>query len=260
MDNLKICPVCGKATEKIVEVPTFDGTGARRKIKVNVMCKCRENEINDKELRFAREEELRTVDSLKRISLIDSKLKGLKLSDFVITSENQRLKKIVERYIQNFDRMYQDNQGLLFWGGVGSGKSFAAAVIANELLNKKISVIMTSFVKLLDKSSSKDGGLDLERLNQVKLLILDDLGTERGTDFALEKVYDFINNRYLSKKPIILTTNLTMDQMKNCEDVRYTRIYDRIFEMCYPVRVEGFSWRKKEAKERYERTKMILEG
>ena len=60
--------------------------------------------------------------------------------------------------------------------------------------------------------------------------------------------------------PIILTTNLTMEQMKNCEDIRYNRIYDRIFEMCYPVKVSGLSWRKREAASRYAATKQILEG
>ena len=48
--------------------------------------------------------------------------------------------------------------------------------------------------------------------------------------------------------------------MKSCDDIRYTRIYDRIFEMCYPVKVTGFSWRKKEAASRYGVAKKLLEG
>lgn len=97
-------------------------------------------------------------------------------------------------------------------------------------------------------------------MNQSKLLIIDDLGAERGTDYSLERVYDIIDSRYRSNKPIILTTNLTMEQMKNCEDIRYNRIYDRIFEMCYPVKVNGLSWRKRGAASRYAATKQILEG
>ena len=101
---------------------------------------------------------------------------------------------------------------------------------------------------------------ELNRLNQAKLLIIDDLGAERSTEFALEKVYKFIDDRYTAKKPLILTSNLTLDDMKACEDIKYSRIYDRIFEMCYPVPVKGFSWRKKQANERYRETKQILEG
>ena len=71
-------------------------------------------------------------------------------------------------------------------------------------------------------------------LNTAKLLIIDDLGAERGTDYALEKVYNIIDSRYLSGKPLILTTNMTLKDMQESEDIRYRRIYDRIFEMCFP--------------------------
>ena len=86
------------------------------------------------------------------------------------------------------------------------------------------------------------------------------MGAERGTDYAIEKVYDIIDSRYRSNKPVILTTKLTIEQMKSCDDIRYSRIYDRIFEMCYPVKVNGFSWRKKEAVSRYGVAKKLLEG
>lgn len=123
------------------------------------------------------------------------------------------------------------------------------------------SVVMTSFIKILKEVGTfDDDNGKIEKMNQSKLLIIDDLGAERGTDYSLERVYDIIDSRYRSNKPIILTTNLTMEQMKNCEDIRYNRIYDRIFEMCYPVKVSGLSWRKREAASRYAATKQILEG
>ena len=95
---------------------------------------------------------------------------------------------------------------------------------------------MTSFIKILKEVGTfDDDNGKIEKMNQSKLLIIDDLGAEIGTDYSLERVYDIIDSRYRRNKPIILTTNLTMEQMKNCEDIRYNRIYDRIFEMCYPV-------------------------
>ena len=57
-----------------------------------------------------------------------------------------------------FDEMYRNNQGLLLYGPVGTGKSYAAACIANELLNQKIPVIMTSFVKILTDDTGQAGG------------------------------------------------------------------------------------------------------
>ena len=170
--------------------------------------------------------------------------------------------RIVRNYVQNFDEMYRNNQGLLLYGPVGTGKSYAAACIANELLNQKIPVIMTSFVKILQMIQDKqvEESELIVRLNNAKLLIIDDLGTERNTDYGLEKVYNVIDSRYLAGKPLILTTNLMLVDMKENIDTRYKRIYDRIFAMCFPHRVAGASWRMNQAADRYdEMRKRLLE-
>lgn len=169
---------------------------------------------------------MRVVEGLRKLSLMDDKLSQARLESFTETDDNTRLLKIVRNYIVNFEKMYENNQGLLLWGPVGTGKSYAAAVIANELLDRRTSVVMTSFIKILKEVGTfDDDNGKIEKMNQSKLLIIDDLGAERGTDYSLERVYDIIDSRYRSNKPIILTTNLTMEQMKNCEDIRYNRIY-----------------------------------
>lgn len=114
---------------------------------------------------------------------------------------------------------------------------------------------MTSFVSLLHADKEN---ISNYRLNQASLLILDDFGAERGTDYALENVYNIIDSRYRSGKPIIITTNIALREMQICEDIRYSRIYDRLFEMCYPVKVEGKSWRKKEAVARFDDMKKMF--
>lgn len=260
-DGLLRCSVCGDTVEKILPFPTFDGTGNKKDIRVHVMCTCQKKEKEEYEAEQRKLEEMRVVEGLRKLSLMDEKLVQARLSTFTETEDNTRLLKIVQNYISNFDKMLSENQGLLLWGPVGTGKSYAAAVIANELLDRRTSVVMTSFIKILKEVGTfdTDNG-KIEKINQSKLLIIDDLGAERGTDYTLERVYDIIDSRYRSNKPIILTTNLTMEQMKNCDDIRYNRIYDRIFEMCYPVKVTGLSWRKREAASRYAETKKILEG
>lgn len=260
-DGLLHCSVCGDAVEKEIDFPIFDADRNTKKMKVRVMCTCRAKEKEEYDREQELLEEMRAVENLRKISLMDDKLIQARLSTFTATDDNARLLDIVQNYIQNFDRMYEQNQGLLLWGPVGTGKSYAAAVIANELLDRRTPVVMTSFIKILKEVGTfdTDNG-KIEKINQSKLLIIDDLGAERGTDYTLERVYDIIDSRYRSNKPIILTTNLTMEQMKNCDDIRYNRIYDRIFEMCYPIKVSGLSWRKREAASRYEETKKILEG
>lgn len=260
-DGLLHCIKCGERVEKVIDFPLFDGSGKSEQRKVRIQCRCEreEKEAYDNKMKF--DEEQRYINELRKLSLMDVKLREVNFNTYKVSDDNKKLLGIAKKYVENFNEMYKNGQGLLFWGDVGTGKSYTAAAIANELLNNQVSVIMTSFIKLVNEMGNldTDASAYITRLNQAKLLIIDDLGAERGTDYSLEKVYDIIDSRYRTGKPIILTTNLRFEEMKNCEDIRYNRIYDRIFEMCYPVKVVGMSWRKKEAVARFDNMKKMLE-
>lgn len=256
-DGLFYCGQCNTRKER--EIIWFDG----KPKKVPVMCKCRAEEERLKKEQMQKEEEMRSIQRAKVSSMMDDTFRTACFANYQIRNGNERHLKVAKKYCIEFSKMYERNQGLLFWGTVGTGKSYTAACIANYLLEANTSVVMTSFVRILQEMQ----GFDREReetftnkLNSVKLLIIDDLGAERSTDYALEKVYGIIDNRYRAKKPLILTTNLTLRQMQEATDIRYARIYDRIFEMCYPMEFSGVSWRKREAAQRYEETRKILEG
>lgn len=256
-DGLLYCGQCNTRKER--EIIWFDG----KPKKVPVMCKCRAEEERLKKEQMQKEEEMRSIQRAKVSSMMDDTFRTACFANYQIRNGNERHLKVAKKYCIEFSKMYERNQGLLFWGTVGTGKSYTAACIANYLLEANTSVVMTSFVRILQAMQ----GFDREReetftnkLNSVKLLIIDDLGAERSTDYALEKVYGIIDNRYRAKKPLILTTNLTLRQMQEATDIRYARIYDRIFEMCYPMEFSGVSWRKREAAQRYEETRKILEG
>lgn len=256
-DGLLYCGQCNTRKER--EIIWFDG----KPKKVPVMCKCRAEEERLKKEQMQKEEEMRSIQRAKVSSMMDDTFRTACFANYQIRNGNERHLKVAKKYCIEFSKMYERNQGLLFWGTVGTGKSYTAACIANYLLEANTSVVMTSFVRILQEMQ----GFDREReetftnkLNSVKLLIIDDLGAERSTDYALEKVYGIIDNRYRVKKPLILTTNLTLRQMQEATDIRYARIYDRIFEMCYPMEFSGVSWRKREAAQRYEETRKILEG
>lgn len=256
-DGLLYCGQCNTRKER--EIIWLDG----KPKKVPVMCKCRAEEERLKKEQMQKEEEMRSIQRAKVSSMMDDTFRTACFANYQIRNGNERHLKVAKKYCIEFSKMYERNQGLLFWGTVGTGKSYTAACIANYLLEANTSVVMTSFVRILQEMQ----GFDREReetftnkLNSVKLLIIDDLGAERSTDYALEKVYGIIDNRYRAKKPLILTTNLTLRQMQEATDIRYARIYDRIFEMCYPMEFSGVSWRKREAAQRYEETRKILEG
>lgn len=261
-DGLLYCGKCQTKKESRIMIPDFRrGDGAKRETVVPVICKCKQNEMKAEEERRKHEEEMRRLNALRESSLIEEKLRNATLANFQRTEDNKKMYAVAKRYVDNFPWMEQENQGLLFYGAVGTGKSYTAACIANELLNNRISVAMTSFVKIMQEIQKlqTDESEFMAKLNSSRLLIIDDLGAERNTEYALEKVYNVIDSRYRAKKPLILTTNLSLYEMQDTLDIRYKKIYDRIFEMCYPVRAAGRSWREREAARRFDEMKKLME-
>ena len=259
-DGLLYCGVCHKKRQVKLNFDSFANN--MKPVVVKCMCECESKRQEEEEKHRQQEEELCRIDNLRSSSLIESRLRNARLNTYKHTKDNERLYKIALRYVDNFENMYKHSQGILFWGAVGTGKSYTAACIANELLDRKVPVVMTSFVKIFQNlQASQDAEKELmTRFNAAKLLIIDDLGTERNTDYGLEKVYNIIDSRYLSGKPLILTTNLSLQEMRETTDIRYRKVYDRIFEMCYPVQVIGKSWRMNQAADRFDNMKALLEG
>lgn len=257
-DGLIHCGKChGKKQTKLPASAFTDG----KEVIVHCICKCQVEANERRKEAEERKKAMERIERLKSASLIDDKLRDARLCTFQKDTDNQKVYVLAERYVERFDEMYQKRQGLLFWGTVGTGKSYTAACIANELLERNIPVVMTSFVKILQniQGDQEEERVFMSRLNDARLLIIDDLGTERNTDYALEKVYNIIDSRYRAGKPLILTTNMTVREMQENTDIRYKRIYDRIFEMCFPVRVPGRSWREKEAARRFDEMKELME-
>ena len=125
------------------------------------------------------------------------------------------------------------NTGLLLFGDVGTGKSFLTGVFTEE---------RAAFIASLDDYSS--------------LLVIDDLAMERNTEYAMEQMFTVIDSRYRSKKPLIVTTNLKLEEIRNPPDLAHARIYGCILERCAPVlsscknfREEGARATKAAAKE-----------
>ncbi|MEA4895127.1 MAG: ATP-binding protein, partial [Oscillospiraceae bacterium] len=98
----------------------------------------------------------------------------------------------------------------------------------------------------------------IDEFADYKLLIIDDLGAERESSYALEQVYNVLNERYKNGQPLIITTNLTLDEMKNPKNMGYQRIYDRVLELCVPIHFKGESIRKDIAKGNLAYAKVFL--
>lgn len=255
-DDLLHCGVCGQPKEHMID-KTVGAIHIYRK--VGCMCKCEQDRIQKQREEEERKEQLERVRRARTASLMDERFMDARFESTKQTKYNSKNLALCKRYADSFDLMVEKNQGLLFWGDVGTGKSYAAACIANQLVDNHVDVIMTSFVKLLQVFRDPDEEDRLSsRLMNAKLVIFDDLGSERGTDYAMEKVYNIVDSRYRSNLPMIVTTNLTLNEMLQSDDLRYKRIFDRVFEVCYPMQWTGPSWRKMEARNRFDEMAQIL--
>lgn len=168
------------------------------------------------------------------------------------TPEIQKCKK----YVDNWDDMLANNMGIIMFGKPGVGKTFASACIANALIDRHIPVLMTSFPEILNSPENK---IELaDRINKNSLVIIDDLGVERSSPYALEVIQLIIDSRYKENKPLIVTTNLPKKEIYEPTAFEYIRIYDRITGMCMPMVFSGDSKRKELAKRKAEIAKRIF--
>lgn len=170
---------------------------------------------------------------------------------------------IARRYVDNWQQMSAKGMGLLIWGDVGTGKTFLAACIANALLDRGVSVMVTSFGRILGGMPGVATGEQNQYLDSFRaydLLVLDDLGAERDTEYATEQVYRVVDDRYRANQPMIFTTNLTPKLMKAPESFARERIYDRVLERCMPLKVNRRQLRKENAADNLEWMQEILKG
>lgn len=158
----------------------------------------------------------------------------------------------VKRYADHWDEMKEKGLGLLLWGMPGSGKTFAAACLANFFIERDKTVRMSTLGNILSRlpAMSPQEKLNcLENLTSCDLLILDDFGMERKTDYAREQIFAIVDRRYLARKPIVITTNLSLTELKNPPDLAAARIFDRLLEVCIPVAFNGGSLRGERGRE-----------
>lgn len=224
VDGLNICDTCGKQRSKRI---VLDGN----EYIVPIMCPCEvaaEKRREQEQQAIARE---RRVAELRRRGLMDNKYLDHRFA--VDEMRKSIASKVARKYVTKWDEFKRDNIGLMFTGTFGTGKTFYAACIANALIDQGVPVIMTSLPTVLNKLTGSFEKQDIiDELTAADLLILDDYGTERKTDFAMEQVFALIDQRYRSNRPLIITTNLEKSDLENAPTMDEQRINERILAMC----------------------------
>lgn len=221
------------------------------------VCQCEMARREEERRRIEAEKELQRIKRMKSELVQDKNLHNWTFAND--DGKNPKMK-AARTYVEKWKQMYEENIGLLLYGDVGTGKTYFAACIANELIDKGVPVLVTNFSRLVNQLSgfNDDKNEFLNSLNLYKLLIIDDLGVERQSEFVMEQVYNIIDSRYKNGQPMIITTNRPIQEIKEAKDMNYKRIYDRILENCVPMEITGESRRRQANIEKIQRARELF--
>ena len=222
------------------------------------LCKCQAEKRDQEEADRKRLEFEKRVKEDRRMGFPESAMQSWTFEN--ADGSNNQIINAARKYVENFDSFRKDGKGLLLFGTVGTGKTYAAACIANALIDKGYPILMTNFARIANTVSGMWEGKQeyYDSLNRFPLLILDDLATERKTEYMQEIVFSVIDARYRAGLPLIVTTNLTSEELKHPSDISYQRTFSRLLEMCLPVKVEGKDKRLEKLKEDIQPMKDLL--
>ena len=232
VDGLLYCHKCNTPKQCRIEILGMTRTPM-------CLCKCETERRDREEAEHKRRQRMLETEKMRRIGFQEADMQNWTFAND--DKKNPKTSTIAKNYADNFETMKERKKGLLFYGSVGTGKSYHAACIVNALIDKGYPAMMTNFSRLVNTISGMFEGKQqyIDGLNKFDLLVIDDLSAERDTEFMNEIIFTIIDSRYRAGLPIIITTNLTSDELKNPADVRKQRIYSRLLEMTIPVEVAG---------------------
>lgn len=187
---------------------------------------------------------------------ISKQIQEYQFDNFITTENNKKEVEIAKDFTEKCINKNQKN-GLIITGKSGVGKTHLATAILNKLTEKDMLVLMGRLILLLDviKDTFKDFSSRekdiIELYSKVDMLIIDDLGTERISSWALEKLYTIIENRNENKLPILVTTRFNkenlLDRFCQSEDEELSEaVIQKLYQFCYGIELKKCDQNEKE--------------
>lgn len=212
-ESMPICPDCGELRS---EFKMRDETRM-----VRVMCRHQEAEKKAQDDRESAERwqagrRAIAIERYHRKAPPPEQYLSLRLDGVDIRDCSLAGRQAATRLLQTWKERREEGQGLTFAGDIGTGKTMVAAATANELANLGYAVRFLTVTALQAKLKDWDNAQDIMAdLKSVDLLVLDDFGQERVTEWSSSTLFDLVDSRYQDKRPTILTTNLGAKQMRD---------------------------------------------
>ena len=210
-----------------------------------IPCQCQKEALKRQEAKQNRQKALEKVQRYKELGFADKTLRECTFARD--DGASPRYMQIMQRYVEHFRELERKGQGLLLYGSCGSGKTFAAAATANALIEQGIPCLVSNFTHLFEKLTAPRAQrtMEIEDLNRFNLLVLDDLAAETDNKYIESMIFQIIDSRYRAGLPMIITTNLTKQDLLNPPTLAKKRVYDRILERCCPIEMNDTNRRAK---------------
>lgn len=254
VDGLRHCSNC--KTPKQMKLAIADSVAI-----VGIPCECR------KKRQDAENQLIHDKQEVERKKAVREKgLRSFEIINATFESDNNpdsQVSKALKRYVDNWQKMKKGNIGVLLYGSVGTGKTYYAGAIANAVIDKGDRALIMNVSDLTALREPEEQRMIESRIDTWELFVLDDLGAERLTEYATEKIYDAVDRRYSSGLPMVVTTNLDRKDMEDipASDGARKRIFDRVLASCpLGMQMMGKSKRKDVADYRREMARKIFTG
>jgi DNA replication protein DnaC len=176
-------------------------------------------------------------------AVIPKRYKEVSFDRNPVTAMPEPVLRTIRAYVRNVDANLDAGRGLWLFGEVGTGKTTLAMLVAKAALDAGRSVAIYSMPRLLNEiRRTYDDASDssylqlLDRLAEVDLLHVDDVGAERSSPWVLEQLYAIVNTRYEAERSMTVTTNLGLDEL--IEQIG-ERTVSRLKEMCEAIPIHG---------------------
>lgn len=250
----KLCEHCGNEVQAI----PVDLFGKKRW--VQPICKCEQDVKKAEWQRIIKAKEENEIRSLFSISNVGEKYLNASFENFNVRPGAENAFKVAKHYAEHFEEF--GSESIMLWGDVGNGKTHLAAAIHNYLIAQGKTVVFISMPELLSKIRATFNRDNNESEQQIMkalmicdLLIIDDLGAEKISDWVLDTIFQIIDGRGRRERPILATSNLNPKDLPNRIE---KRIPDRLVEMSQPIENKATSYRREIAKGRMNKFNAIL--